>query len=32
MAEGWVVVGVEGVLGSSDGTMVLMSLLFVCVS
>ena len=32
MAEGSVVVGVEGVLGSSEGTMVLMSLLFVCVS
>jgi hypothetical protein len=29
---GWVIVGVEGVLGSSGGTMVLMSLLFVCVS
>jgi hypothetical protein len=30
--EGSVVVGVEGVLGSSVGTMVFMSLLFVCVS
>jgi hypothetical protein len=32
VAEGWVVVGVEGVVGSLVGTMVLICLLFVCVS
>ena len=32
MPGGWEIVGVEGVLGSSEGTMVLMCLLFVCVS
>ena len=31
MAGGWVIVGVEGVLGSLGDAMVLICLLFVCI-